>query len=68
MGLLKRKFEVSWRNSGFPLAGAIERNLDEVQADLTPHIPREVALGYHFCFGTLRRLAALSGRTISARP
>src|SRR5262249_56893390 len=21
--------------------------------NLSPHIPREVALGYHFCFGTL---------------
>jgi catechol 2,3-dioxygenase-like lactoylglutathione lyase family enzyme len=37
---------------GFPLAGAIERNLDEVR-HLSPHIPRDVALGYHFCFGTL---------------
>ncbi|MFZ2066409.1 MAG: hypothetical protein WAV27_10550 [Xanthobacteraceae bacterium] len=38
--------------AGFPLAGAIERNLDEVR-QLSPHIPRDVALGYHFCFGTL---------------
>jgi hypothetical protein len=37
---------------GFPLAGAIERNLSEVR-NLAPHIPAEVALGYHFCFGTL---------------
>jgi hypothetical protein len=37
---------------GFPLAGAIERNLSEVQ-NLSPQIPRGVALGYHFCFGTL---------------
>ena len=37
---------------GFPLAGAIERNLTEVR-NLSPHIPAEVALGYHFCFGTL---------------
>jgi hypothetical protein len=37
---------------GFPLAGAIERNLTEVR-NLSPHIPTEVALGYHFCFGTL---------------
>jgi catechol 2,3-dioxygenase-like lactoylglutathione lyase family enzyme len=38
--------------AGFPLAGAIERNLSEVR-NLSPHIPRDVALGYHFCFGTL---------------
>ena len=37
---------------GFPLAGSIERNLTEVR-NLSPHIPAEVALGYHFCFGTL---------------
>ena len=37
---------------GFPLEGAIERNLMEVR-NLSPHIPSEVALGYHFCFGTL---------------
>jgi len=37
---------------GFPREGAIERNLDEVR-NLAPHIPAEVALGYHFCFGTL---------------
>jgi hypothetical protein len=37
---------------GFPLAGAIERNLTEVR-NLAPHIPSDVALGYHFCFGTL---------------
>ena len=37
---------------GFPLAGAVERNLGEVR-NLSPHIPDEVALGYHFCFGTL---------------
>lgn len=37
---------------GCPRDGAIERNLDEVRA-LSPHIPRAVALGYHFCFGTL---------------
>ena len=38
--------------AGYPLEGAIERNLIEVR-NLSPHIPREVALGYHFCFGTL---------------
>jgi hypothetical protein len=37
---------------GFPLEGAIERNLTEVR-NLAPHIPESVALGYHFCFGTL---------------
>jgi hypothetical protein len=37
---------------GFPLAGAIERNLAEVR-NLSPHIPSAVALGYHLCFGTL---------------
>ncbi len=37
---------------GYPLAGAIERNLTEVR-NLSPHIPADVALGYHFCFGTL---------------
>ena len=37
---------------GFPLEGAIERNLTEVR-NLAPSIPRGVALGYHFCFGTL---------------
>ena len=37
---------------GFPLEGAIERNLTEVR-NLSPSIPSDVALGYHFCFGTL---------------
>ena len=37
---------------GYPLKGSIERNLGEVRA-LSPHIPADVALGYHFCFGTL---------------
>jgi hypothetical protein len=37
---------------GYPLEGAIERNLAEVR-NLSPHIPAGVALGYHFCFGTL---------------
>ena len=37
---------------GHPIEGAIERNLDEVRA-LSPQIPGAVALGYHFCFGTL---------------
>lgn len=37
---------------GLPLAGGIERNLGEVRI-LSPLIPADVALGYHFCFGTL---------------
>ena len=37
---------------GYPLEGSIERNLTEVR-NLAPHIPPDVALGYHFCFGTL---------------
>jgi hypothetical protein len=37
---------------GYPLQGSIERNLDEVRG-LVPDIPSDVALGYHFCFGTL---------------
>jgi len=37
---------------GYPLKGSIERNLGEVRA-LSPEIPDDVALGYHFCFGTL---------------
>ena len=51
--------------AGYPLEGAIERNLIEVR-NLSPHIPREVALGYHFCFGTLGGGRALL-RTISGR-
>jgi hypothetical protein len=37
---------------GYPLEGGVERNLDEVR-NLSPQIPSGVALGYHFCFGTL---------------
>jgi hypothetical protein len=37
---------------GYSLEGSVERNLAEVR-NLVPQIPREVALGYHFCFGTL---------------
>ena len=37
---------------GYPLQGSIERNLSEVR-NLVPQIPADVALGYHFCFGTL---------------
>jgi catechol 2,3-dioxygenase-like lactoylglutathione lyase family enzyme len=37
---------------GFPIEGAVERNLTQVR-NLAPHLPSEVALGYHFCFGTL---------------
>jgi hypothetical protein len=36
----------------FPREGAIERNLVQVR-NLAPHIPESVAMGYHFCFGTL---------------
>jgi hypothetical protein len=36
----------------YPLEGAIDRNLEQVR-NLSPHIPSDVALGYHFCFGTL---------------
>jgi hypothetical protein len=35
-----------------PRESALERNLTQVR-NLSPHIPAEVALGYHFCFGTL---------------
>jgi hypothetical protein len=37
---------------GLPKEGGVERNLAEVR-NLSPHIPKEVQLGYHFCFGTL---------------
>ncbi|HEX4407832.1 MAG TPA: hypothetical protein VH206_03565 [Xanthobacteraceae bacterium] len=37
---------------GFPLEGGVERNLEQVR-NISPHIPPDVALGYHFCFGTL---------------
>ena len=37
---------------GYPLEGSVERNLTEVR-NLSPDIPPDVALGYHFCFGTL---------------
>ncbi len=37
---------------GFSSQDAIERNLGEVR-NLSPQIPSDVALGYHFCFGTL---------------
>ena len=37
---------------GYPLEGSVERNLGEVR-NLSPQIPADVALGYHFCFGTL---------------
>ena len=35
----------------FPKDGAIERNVAQVRA-LSPHIPENVMLGYHLCFGT----------------
>jgi hypothetical protein len=37
---------------GLPKEGGVERNLAEVR-NLSPHIPQDVQLGYHFCFGTL---------------
>src|SRR5258708_37136295 len=37
---------------GDPLEGAINRNLEQGR-NLSPHIPSDVALGYHFCFGKL---------------
>lgn len=37
---------------GFPREGAIERNIGQIQA-IVPHIPEDVAVGYHMCFGTL---------------
>ncbi|HEX9463027.1 MAG TPA: hypothetical protein VGB82_10555 [Alphaproteobacteria bacterium] len=37
---------------GLPKEGAIERNLGQIRA-LSSQIPAGVALGYHFCFGTL---------------
>lgn len=37
---------------GYSADDAIDRNLGEVR-ELSPHIPADVALGYHFCFGTL---------------
>ena len=52
--------------AGYPLEGAIERNLIEVR-NLSPHIPRDAALGYHFLFRHARGLAALcSGRSRSS--
>lgn len=36
----------------FPAEGAIERNVGQVR-NLSPHIPEDVWLGYHLCFGTL---------------
>ena len=37
---------------GFSAETAIERNIGQVR-ELSPHIPPDVELGYHFCFGTL---------------
>ena len=37
---------------GYSAEGAIERNIAQFRK-LSPHIPADVALGYHFCFGTL---------------
>jgi hypothetical protein len=38
--------------AGFPKEDAIERNVAQFR-DLSARIPQTVALGYHFCFGTL---------------
>jgi hypothetical protein len=35
-----------------PAEAGVERNLGEIRA-LSPTIPEDVVLGYHFCFGTL---------------
>ena len=37
---------------GFPLEGGIDRSLAQI-GNLASAIPANVALGYHFCFGTL---------------
>lgn len=37
---------------GYSSEGAIERNVEQFR-DLSARIPERVALGYHFCFGTL---------------
>lgn len=37
---------------GFPADTAIQRNVGQIEA-ICPHIPSEVALGFHMCFGTL---------------
>ncbi len=44
--------EVNGGIPGVPAEGSIERNLEQVRA-LSPRIPEEVELGYHFCFGTM---------------
>lgn len=36
----------------FPAEGMIERNVSQVR-HIAPHIPEDVLLGYHLCFGTL---------------
>jgi hypothetical protein len=37
---------------GYPPGGAIERNLAQFRV-LSPRVPEQAELGYHFCFGTL---------------
>jgi len=44
--------EINGGVPGVPAEGAIERNLAQVRS-LSPAIPEEVELGYHFCFGTM---------------
>lgn len=38
--------------AGYPKETAIARNVAQIEA-ICPHIPAEVALGFHMCFGTL---------------
>lgn len=51
--------------SQLPSGDLIERNLQQVRA-LSPQIPEDVALGYHFCFGTLGGWPRFSPDTLSA--
>ncbi|MGE3245972.1 MAG: hypothetical protein AB7J19_06540 [Beijerinckiaceae bacterium] len=37
---------------GFPAETAVQRNVGQIEA-ICPHIPSDVALGFHMCFGTL---------------
>jgi hypothetical protein len=44
--------EINGGVAGVLEQAAFERNLEQV-GQLSPHIPEEVELGYHFCFGTM---------------
>ena len=46
---------------GYSAESAIERNIAQFRI-LSPRIPESVELGYHFCFGHARRLAAFRAR------